>query len=144
MLSADPNGQNLAEKREIQRQSIGYLQHMVSRSILHELAHAVSKEPGTRKPTIIDQVTPSGRKAYGWRNLITLDAASAPTNAESYVYFAFWAGLADEGFTLFRLDESKKETKEYAADLEKVEKGKIWPYASGITSRMIGLVKFSA
>jgi hypothetical protein len=116
---------------------------MISRNIIHELAHAVSKEPGAKYPTIVDHKTAAGLKAYGWFNVIRLDGASGSTNAESYVYLAFWAGLADAGFTLPRLDGLTKDTEPYKATVEKMRKGIMTRYEK-ITSRMLQSIAFSA
>ncbi|KAH7110075.1 hypothetical protein B0J11DRAFT_512614 [Dendryphion nanum] len=75
--------------------SIELLALFASRTILHELIHAISNGE------IIDQTAGGG--AYLWKNIIVKDAESSRLNADNYVYLSIWATLADLGYTLERL-----------------------------------------
>lgn len=111
---------------------ISYFSFMVSHTLIHELAHAVSAKNG--RFTVQD--LPNLLTAYGWENIITKQASVAVKNADNHAYLGIWAGLADLGYTLPRLNEdglTEEEKEDREAD---AVDGYIDKY-SDITKRML-------
>ena len=71
---------------------------MLSLTIVHELAHAVSMEIGKAHMEVWDLPTPE--KAYFWQNVVKTRVEVASKNAENYCYFGLMALLADKGYTI--------------------------------------------
>jgi hypothetical protein len=104
---------------------------MISNTILHELAHVVSIT--NRKMEVLDM--PDGDTAYGWNNVFANTADIAIKNADNYVYLGIWAGLADMGYTLTRI-ESGFEPDVIQALEAITEAGRLYKY-SDITRRAL-------
>ena len=101
-----------ALKQELSFKQVWELQNMVSMTIFHELAHAVSIIPGASTTKIAD--LPDQEHAYGWDDVINKKAPVAVLNAQNYAYLGLWGVLAELGYTLTRVDYSglSKEDKE--------------------------------
>jgi hypothetical protein len=120
------------KNEDLQDSLVNYLSLMVSHTMLHELAHAVSISEG--KFAIQD--LPDKDHAYGWDNVITKDGATAVKNADNYAFLGLWAVLGDLGYTLARVNEpglSEDDKKEREDD---AVKGYINKYLD-ITKRML-------
>ena len=116
--------EKLPPKDRLKFMSIKYLEDMLARIIIHELAHAVSVAPGASYNTIIDE-----HNAYGWDRLLRLPATTAWKNADNYAYLTLWAGLAKKGFTLPRLHEFEEGSDAYIKQASNIAQGIITPYS---------------
>jgi hypothetical protein len=103
---------------------------MVSHTIVHELAHAVSF-------TYIQDY------AYGWDAVIRTPASTAILNANSYALLGDWAVLADMGYTIARVNERGLSRNEKAVREENAVLGFIEDYRR-TTSRMLRRTVFLA
>lgn len=105
---------------------------MVSSTLLHELAHAVSYNG-----QFVVQDLPDKDTAYGWDNIFGNAAATAVRNADNYAFLGIWAGLADLGYTLPRINTEDPAIK---AGLEGfVKEGRLRTY-SDITKRSLKMI----
>jgi hypothetical protein len=114
---------------------------MVSMTILHELAHAVTAVTGVEGIFSEIQDLPDGDRAYGWENVYRNDEAIAIKNADNYAYLALWAGLADWGYTLPRTNGLQD--KELKRARKNAKKGLMIHY-DDITKRTLEPLHFSA
>lgn len=97
---------------------------MVSATILHEFAHAVSAQNGK----FVVKDLPDKDHAYGWSNVISKEASIAVKNADNYAFLGLWAVFGDFGYTLPRKDEPDRE--------DDILNGYMYKYED-ITKRMI-------
>lgn len=95
------------------------LSFMVSQTIIHELAHAVSVEANKFK--VLD--LPDKATSYDWVNVVQKDTDVAIHNADTYAYLGNWAILADLGYTLPRVNEQGLSSKEREDREDDIRKG---------------------
>ncbi|EAT77241.1 hypothetical protein SNOG_15308 [Parastagonospora nodorum SN15] len=83
------------KQQDLEDSPIDNLAVILSITIIHELAHAVTG--------LEIRDLPNQASAYTWDNVINKATDVASKNAENYAYLALWAGIADAGYTLPRV-----------------------------------------
>jgi hypothetical protein len=128
------------KKDDLAGYKINYLSLMVSHTISHELAHAVSLDAEAHFKI---KDLPDKDHAYAWENVITKAAPTAVTNADNYAFLGLWAVIADLGYTLPRVNEEGLSKAEKTEREEDAVGGIIYKYTD-ITKRMLRPMLFSA
>ncbi|KAF2277258.1 uncharacterized protein EI97DRAFT_493722 [Westerdykella ornata] len=129
------------EALDLNNVPIGILSYLVSATIVHEFAHALSYEPSTGEMRIRD--LPDPQTAYGWKNSIQKPTDMAVNNADNYCYLTLWAVLADMGYTLPRVNEPGLSAQDKQDREDAAVKGRLSRYLD-ITKRMLKSLKLVA
>jgi hypothetical protein len=119
----------LPKKVNLVDESIDITHRLIGAVIFHELAHSLR-----------DDYNDHG---YTWKDCVSLDAAHALGNAQSFTFLAIWALMANWGFTLQRLVENGRIDKPFRDWAEKIAQDGLLKYKD-ITKRMLRAEKFSA
>jgi hypothetical protein len=114
--------------------SVTQFSGMVSSTILHEFAHAVSVV--NKKFEVLD--LPDKEHAYGWDNIFLNNAADAVKNADNYTFLGIWAGLAEMGFTLVRIKGTEEAIVKEALE-GYTEAGRLYQYTD-LTKRDLVMI----